>query len=187
MELIQWQRAQEAERCFHNEDYDTGYRHYAESYEQYFKYLGIDRNCEGEQIIEIGPADFPALAYCYNTEQCKIIEPMPSEYLKRFGIEIIEEMAEDVKYEATEVWLFNVLQHTLNPEKIVRRAKQQSQCIRYFEPIDYGVDECHLWNLTEKMFKEWFGNVVNIWRAGQEVKNFHTWKCCYGVWSQNNL
>lgn len=180
-----WRAAQEAERRFHNETFEQGLQHYRESYAQYFKHLGIDYDLKGKNIVEIGPADFPALAYCHNLgKDCLIIEPMPSEHLKRFNIPIITDLAEDAEYTADEVWLFNVLQHVIDPGKIIERAKKQASVIRFFEPINYGTDDCHLWNLTFDMFKEWFGNAVQHYPAGQPVKNFHTWECAYGVWTK---
>lgn len=181
----QWLKAQEAERAFHNEDFDAGYAHYAESYDQYFKWLGIERDQKGKKIVEIGPADFPALAYCSNYHpRSFIIEPMPSDHLKRFGIPISTEIAEFLHYTADEVWLFNVLQHVIDPNEIVKRAKEGATVIRFFEPINYGIDTCHPWNLTKEMFDKWFADCVKIYPAGQDVRNFHTWECAYGVWNK---
>lgn len=179
-----WLQAQAAERRFHsNESFGEGLTHYGESYEQYFKCLDIDNDLQGKNICEIGPADFPALGYCKNRgDRCLIIEPMPSDYLKSFGIPVMTDPAEYAIYNTDEVWLMNVLQHVLDPYKIVEQAKKQSKVIRFFEPINYGVNECHPWNLTKEMFEEWFPRSVKIWEAGQNVKNFHTWECAYGVW-----
>lgn len=182
-----WEQAQIAERGFHKESFEDGYKHYRNSYSQYFAYLGIDIpmtgvDLKGKRIVEIGPADFPAVGYCSGNENCLIIEPLPSDYLKRFNIPISTEPAEDVEYEADEVWLFNVLQHVFDPHKIVERAKRQAKVIRFFEPINYGVNDAHPWNLTMEMFKEWFGDCVKHYPAGQNVTYFHTWECAYGVW-----
>lgn len=180
-----WQAAQHAERRFHNQDFENGFKHYADSYRQYFEHLDIPTDINGRNIVEIGPADFPALAYVTNRgKDCLIIEPMPSDYLKRFGIPISTDLAEDADYKADEVWLFNVLQHVIDPHKIVERAKKQADVVRFFEPINYGIDECHPWNLTMDMFKDWFGDVAKYYPKGQPVKNFHTWECAYGVWTK---
>lgn len=179
----QWIAAQREERKFHTESFERGYAHYAESYRQYFAHLDIPSDMQGANIVEIGPADFPALAYVTNLgDDCLIIEPMPSEYLSRFGIPVIQMMAEDAMYKADEVWLLNVLQHVVDPHKIVERAKAQAKVIRFFEPVNYGIDACHPWNLTMAMFKAWFGDCVKHYPAGQNVTNFHTWECAYGVW-----
>lgn len=181
-----WQQAQEAERKFHNESFDEGYAHYMKSYQQYFKYLGIDPNTfSSNKIVEIGPANFPALAYYRNNNVGSIIiEPLPSEYLKRFGIPIKTEPAEYCEYEADEVWLFNVLQHVLDPNLIVERAKKQAKVIRFFEPTNYGVDECHPHNLTMEMFNDWFGACVKYYPKNDTAVNFHRWECAYGVWEK---
>lgn len=181
-----WDKAQIEERKFHTEGFHEGREHYGLSYEQYFKYLGIEYDLQGKNIIEIGPADFPALAYCKNLgEGCAVIEPMPSENLKLSGLKIINAMAEDVEYDADEVWLMNVLQHVIDPTKIVERAKKQSKVIRFFEPVNYGIDVCHPWNLTLDMFTEWFGiENVNYYPFNKEAFRFHTWECAYGVWKQ---
>jgi hypothetical protein len=178
-----WQKAQEEERKWHTMTFDAGYEHYKESYRQYFEWVGIDPDLQGKSVVEIGPADFPALGYCTNGWNCLIIEPMPSEHLKRFDIPICTDLAEDAIYECDEVWFFNVLQHVIDPNKIIERAKKQSKVIRFFEPIDYGIDVCHPWNLTEEMFKDWFGN-VKIYPPNPNANCFHTWKCCYGVWTK---
>lgn len=179
----QWLAAQAAERKFHNEEFQTGFMHYGQSYAQYFKHLGIETDLRYKNIVEIGPADFPALAYCNNVGAASmIIEPMPSEYLYKFRILVCTTVAEDCYYKADEVWLFNVLQHVMDPHKIVERAKKQADVIRFFEPINYGIDECHLWNLATDMFKEWFGDCVQHYPGGQQVINFHTHECAYGVW-----
>lgn len=178
-----WLQAQEAERQFHNEDFEIGRDHYGNSYRQYFKWLDISPSLQWKNVVEIGPADFPALGYCLDLgPRCLVIEPMPSDYLKRFGIRISTDLAEDAVYDADEVWLFNVLQHVIDPYKIVERAKKQSKAVRFFEPINYGVNECHPWNLTLEMFKEWFGDCVKYYPFTNEVKQFHTWECAYGIW-----
>lgn len=177
----QWLKAQEEERKFHNHDFKDGKEHYRKSYEQYFKYVGIDPDLKGKRIVEIGCADFPALAYCTNLGDCMVIEPMPSEHLKRAGIKICTDLAEDAEYEADEVWLFNVLQHVISPNKIVERAKKQAKIVRYFEPIEYGTDQCHLHNLTFGDFQTWFKN-PNYYPPNINAVDFHTWECAYGVY-----
>ena len=175
-----WLQAQEAERGYHKEDFDTGRAHYADSYRQYFSHVGKPGN--PTVIVEIGPADFPALAYVEHLQGSLIIEPMPSDYLKRFNIPIITEPAETAIYEADEVWLFNVLQHVINPGEIVERAKKQAKMIRFFEPINTAINDAHPWSLTMGMFKEWFGDCVVYYPANPGAVNFHTAECAYGVW-----
>lgn len=183
IELSRWQKAQEAERKFHNEDFETGKAHYAKSYKQYFLWLSINPDLKGMNVIEIGPADFPALGYCANIgANSLIIEPMPSDFLRRFNLPVSTDMAEDAVYNADEVWLFNVLQHVRDPYAIVERAKKQAKVIRFFEPINYGIDDCHPWNLTMEMFRDWFGDCVRHYKGNPQAEAFHTHECAYGIW-----
>lgn len=180
-----WLEAQNEERKFHNSANSNeveARKHYLDSYRQYFEFLEIDFDLKGKNVVEIGPADFPALSYCSNLgEGSFVIEPMPSEILKSTGLKIVQELAEDLDYKADEVWLMNVLQHVINPYKIVERAKKQSKIIRFFEPVNYGVDVCHPWNLTMDMFIGWFGEVKH-YPGNPNAVNFHTWENAYGVY-----
>jgi hypothetical protein len=181
--IDRWLDAQNEERKFHNLKFEEGYNHYKKTYEQYFKYLGINPNLGGKKICEIGPADFPALAYCSNRGNSFVVEPMPSEILKELELPIDTRMAEDVDMiDCDEVWLFNVLQHTMDPDAIVWRAKGAGK-IRFFEPINYGTDECHLHNFTLKDFQDWFGfERVKYYPKNNNASYFHQWECAYGVW-----
>jgi hypothetical protein len=182
---MDWIKAQEAERKYHTMGFEEGIKHYSKTYRQYFDYLGIDPDLKGKRVAEVGPADFPALMICKNRNESFIVEPLPSKYLKSFRIWVDQRIAEDVDFsDCDEVWLLNVLQHVQDPYKIVENAKK-AKVVRWFEPINYGVDECHLWNLTLDMFKEWFGE-VNYYPKNEKAEAFHQWECCYGVW-RNNL
>jgi hypothetical protein len=178
---MDWKAAQIEERKYHYLSREEGIKHYAKSYENYFHYLGIDKNLKNKLIAEIGPADFPALAFCENIGYSYIVEPLPSVILKTFGIGIVQKKAEELTFgQCDEVWLFNVLQHVEDPGKIVENAKL-ARCVRFFEPINYGVDACHLHNLTLEMFQDWFGE-VNYYPKNEKAIAFHQWECAYGVW-----
>lgn len=181
---VTWLQAQAEERKFHTMSRMEGVAHYSSTYYQYFKLLGIDKDLRGKCVAEVGPADFPALMMCTGVGQSFIVEPMPSKILQTFQIPIVTQMAEDVDFSGCdEVWLLNVLQHTLDPGKIVENVKK-AKVVRFFEPINYGVDACHLHNLTMEMFEGWFGDVVKYYPKNDKAVNFHQWECAYGVWSR---
>lgn len=176
-----WQRAQIEERKYHTLTKSEGVNHYAKTYEQYFNFLDIVPDLRERRIAEVGPADIPALSFCSNVGFSYIVEPLPSDILSTFGIAILKKKAEDVNFKYTdEVWLFNVLQHVEDPAKIVENAKKAS-VVRFFEPINYGIDACHLHNLTMEMFKEWFGD-VGYYPGNKKAECFHQWECAYGVY-----
>ena len=177
-----WENAQRVERGHHTMSRESGLIMYQDSYMNYFFYLGIESDLKGKTVAEVGPADFPALHFCMNIGNSFIVEPMESEILKSFNIPIMSTMAEKVDFsECDEVWLFNVLQHTKEPEKIVSRAKK-GRIVRYFEPINYETDDAHLHNFTLKDFEGWFGNAL-YYPPNQNAINFHTHECAYGIYN----
>lgn len=188
-----WQAAQIAERKQHTYSMEEGYSHYEDSYRQYLNYVGSSFYPIGKTIVEIGPADFPALGYCTGYHKGVIIEPMPSELLRNIvasksGLILNTNPAEEFTLaysNNTEVWLFNVLQHVKDPHAIVENCKRFAGTIRFFEPINCGTDACHLWNLTMEMFGDWFGKEnVNYYPPNELAVNFHTHECAYGVWNK---
>ena len=184
--MVNWEQAQIKERQMHTLDKSKGMSHYAKSYKQYFSYLGIDSNLKGKSVVEVGPADIPALAFCSHLGNSCVIEPMPSEILKTFPIKIYKIPAENFDFSMfDEVWFFNVLQHVKDPYTIVKNAKK-AKCVRWFEPIDQGTDECHLHNLTHSMFVDWFGD-AKIYAGNEKADCFHTAKCSYGVWLRSEV
>ncbi len=182
-----WENAQKNERRSHTLPFEKGYEMYKNSYRQYFEFLGIDPDLKGKSIIEVGPADYPALEYCINYSKCYVIEPMPSSHLANLiigkPIKLITEKAESFKFpECDEVWFMNVLQHVQNPDKIINNAKKSAKLIRFFEPINYPTDKMHLHKFSLDWFKKHFGNCVKHYPKTNNAKDFHTWECAYGIY-----
>jgi len=106
---------------------------------------------------------------------------------KEKGIEIITRAFEHLdlsgpKPEGTiEVWLFNVMQHIIDPEKFIEQAKTIADRIRFFEPIDQPVTEYHPHTYTLTDYQNYFGDCVQLF-AGNSVPGFHEADCAYGVW-----
>jgi hypothetical protein len=180
-----WQDAQKAERKMHTFQEAEGIEHYHSTYRHYFRFVQLGFDLGGLSVIEIGPADFPALRHCKNYSGI-IIEPMPSEILKKFcdsaGVQLITEPLEEIADlpEVTEIWLFNVMQHIIDPDKFVQKCKEVAKRIRFFEPINYPVSEYHPHTYTEEDFKGWFGDCVQAYKGGS-VQGFHEADCVYGV------
>lgn len=191
--LERWREAQYAERACHSTDLNNNPGHYADTYKTYFKYLGLGTDLEGLHVIEIGPAMHPALAICKNYGQSIIIEPMGTavleEFCKQNSIKFISQPVETLSYieeiddmeNVLEVWLFNVMQHVIDPEKVVARCKDIADRIRFFEPINTPVEAHHPHSFTGDDYVRWFGDSVQFYRGGCEP-GFHTADCAYGVW-----
>lgn len=194
--LKRWELAQIAEREQHTMSHAEGLLHYGKAYQNVFKMVGLGNDLHGLNVIEIGPADFPALQTCINFNGV-IIEPMPSPYLEQIckekGITLVREPFETVGISTDlllrekgmiEIWLFNVMQHVIYPNQFILRAKQIADRIRYFEPIDQPITTYHPHTYSLKDYQEWFGdrnNVVNLY-VGGSIPGFHTADCAYGCW-----
>lgn len=184
-----WERAQiKEEKLNGTQNFEDGDNHFRKVYGYYFNFVELDFNLNGKSVIEIGPANFPALRYCPNIGKSYIIEPTVTAHLKQcvegLGIEIFGKPAEDIDFpKVDEVWLFNILQHTINPSLIIKKAKKAAKIIRFFEPIEAGIDECHLHEFTLDYFKKHFGECVKYYAPHTIEKDFHQHQCAYGVYT----
>lgn len=190
--MQRWERAQKAEREQHTMSYMEGLLHYSASYKNYFRFVGLGNNLHGLHVIEIGPADFPALNECVNGGLMMIVEPMPSDHLKKIcnekGItlftepfEFCENWGKPKDGGAVEIWLFNVMQHIIDPDKFIDRAKNTADRIRFFEPIDQPITEYHPHTYALADYQKYFGDCVQLY-AGGTTPGFHEADCAYGVW-----
>lgn len=181
-----WLEAQEAERKCHSMTLMKGLRYYQQVYSKYFSYLNINPNLKNKTIVEVGPADFPALYYCENYRGI-IVEPMESEYLNLICqhkniYRIAKPLEECALPKADEIWLLNVMQHVIDPELFVHKCKEAACTIRFFEPINYPVCVYHPHSFTIDDFKQFFNN-VNLYT--DRLPCFFDGDCAYGVWSLN--
>lgn len=62
-----------------------------------------------------------------------------------------------------ECWIYNVLQHTDDPERVVKNALDKADVVRIFEWIDMPVSPGHPHTLTEKLLNEWFDTGTHNW------------------------
>lgn len=186
--LQRWAIAQQEERKHHSGTLEAGVEAYKESYAQYFKYLETTNDQTGKKIIEIGCADVPALMFCNGYKPSFIIEPLPSpillELTKDLAITILVDAAENLDFpKVDEVWLFNVLQHVIDPDVIINKCKEAAKVIRFFEPVEDHIDLCHLHTFSLDYFKGHFGDCVQYYEDHKgRVKNFHEHEAAYGVW-----
>ena len=195
-----WETAQRAERDIHDNDLRNTAQHYAETYKKYFKYVGLGTDLQGLHIMEVGPAYHPALAICSNWGMAIIVEPMSSpqlfETVRLFNISILDEpleyypgiinwrtAAKEHSDKPVEIWIFNVMQHVIDPDKFIEVCKSLADRIRFFEPIDTPVEQHHPHSYTYQDYINYFGGVCKIYKGGSE-QNFHTADCMYGVWTR---
>jgi SAM-dependent methyltransferase len=166
-----WEDDQEWEKnwwgdCLNTWGEEQKQRHYAKcmglhelSNSQYSFYYDLG----GKSVLDIGCGPVSLLLKCVNLGAAKAIDPLryPEWIAARYGYANInyERMkGEDV--EATgfdEVWIYNVLQHVVDPEKIIKNALRAGKIVRVFEWLEIGEAPGHPHNLLEDQMNEWLG------------------------------
>jgi glycosyltransferase involved in cell wall biosynthesis len=137
-------------------------------------------------ILDIGGGPSSLLLRCVNRGKgCTVVDPgtYPEWVLSRYKaaeIKYIQQMAERLTLPSgtlfDEVWIYNVLQHVLDPVKVIAIAKKLGKSIRVFEWIDIKPYEGHPHMITKDFLEEefnatglvikapWYGN-RSAWAA----------------------
>lgn len=166
-----WEQDQEWEgkwwgTCLNTWGEEQKQRHYAKrmglqekSNSQFSFYYDL----EGKSVLDIGCGPTSLLLKSVNLGKAKAIDPLRypdwvAERYKYAGIEYVQVKAEDlVETGYDEVWIYNVLQHVIDPAAIIGNAKRAGKIVRVFEWLEIGVAPGHPWNLLEDQMNEWFG------------------------------
>lgn len=121
-------------------------------------------NLEFKSILDIGGGPVSMLLKCENRgRRCMVVDPCayPSWVRSRYmqlGIDFHRARGEDCQSgQWDEVWIYNVLQHTEDPELIIKTAKDRAPVIRIFEWIDLPAHEGHPQELKEEELNKWLG------------------------------
>jgi len=75
------------------------------------------------------------------------------------------------------------LQHVIDPDKFIEVAKKTASVIRYFEPVNTDISDCHPHAFGYTDFERWFGDFI-IYPATEAI-NFHTHECIYGTYDNH--
>ena len=187
-----WLEAQISERSLQNDEFDDKFvKHSRTAYLKYVGYTGLTNGFDmvGRSIVEIGPSKVPGLYFCTNISHSYMIEPLVFEdsakaLSSRKDLSFIRDPAETCEFpKADEAWLFNVLQHVIDPIKIIERCKENVKVIRFFEPIDTGCDLAHPHTFNFDFFARHFGqDNVKYFIGGSGGQGFHGNNCAYGVY-----
>lgn len=122
---------------------------------------------EGKSVLDIGGGPVSMLLKCINRGACLVADPClyPGWTQARYtaaglghaliaGEELTPEL---VGQQFDEVWIYNVLQHTQNPQQIARNACRLAPVVRVFEWIDTPAEPGHPHTLTQGILEAWFG------------------------------
>ena len=141
----------------------------------------------GRSVLDIGGGPVSLLLKCTNYAEAFVADPC--EYpewvdmrYKAAGIEYGRIPGESIRVTGyDEVWLYNVLQHTQDPEKIIRNAQRAGRIIRNFEWIEtrISINEGHPHSFTEAQFNDWLGGEGKVETLNGQA---NCWgKCYYGI------
>lgn len=126
---------------------------------------------DGQSVLDIGGGPSSILLKCENfkgtvIDPCNYPDWVAQRY-KECGIEYIKIKGEDIptkaKYDT--VLIYNVLQHTDDPKRVIRNAQKVGKIIRFFEWIDTGTNEGHLHSFNKEFFDKYLkgeGKIVNL-------------------------
>jgi len=182
MNLEEWEKENETERkwwgdCINTSDEETKQLDYAKhmGLDQYriLGFLGGNYDLQGKSVLDIGGGPVSILLKCRNFGKAVVVDPceFPDWILERYkkaGIEFLNEMGEEYISDSTakfdEVWIYNVLQHSWNPERLLNRAKKFGKVVRIFEWINIDRTPGH----PHVQTKEWLDRQLNVY--GQTVQ-----------------
>ena len=143
--------------------FDEDQKHYV-----YARLMGLQQthysfDVSNKSILDIGGGPTSMLLKTINLKSGKVVDPIEyplwtrSRYLmKKIQIEVNPgENVRDTGFD--EVWIYNCMQHAIDPEKIIANAKKAAPVLRLFEWIDVPAHDGHPHELTEKNLNEWIG------------------------------
>ncbi len=140
-------------------------------------------DARGKAILDIGGGPTSLLLKCKNIGVGKVLDPgkFPSWTVERYlskGITYERRRGEDLRKAEMydEVWIYNVLQHTEDPARLMKNARAISEFIRIFEWIDIPAYDGHPQMLTKEGIEEWLGQpgfTVNVDERGAVGKAFY--------------
>ena len=171
MTATEWELAQEFERSW----WGTCQNSFCEETKQltyaYKMGLNASANCGqwpvydigGKRVLDLGGGPVSMLLKSVNVGPAStVLDPCgyPNWVRERYqavGIGLWKMKGEDLNFGVAfdEVWLYNVLQHTEDPELVVANARRSAPVLRIFEWIDTTVWEGHPQVLTEAELNKW--------------------------------
>jgi len=131
---------------------------------------------QGKSVLDIGGGPVSILLKTKNRGNSLIVDPcdypdwVTARYMTNGDLRLWKVNGEDIMENAEiqngkvydEVWIYNVLQHTIDPEKIIQNARKVSKIIRIFEWIDTGTSLGHPHELKEETLNKWLGGIGHV-------------------------
>jgi hypothetical protein len=139
---------------------------------------------DGKSVIDIGGGPVSLLLKCTGLVRATVVDPIEVPHwvelrYEEAGILFEQKPAEQIEaigYD--EAWIYNCLQHTANPKRIIGNALKAAKIVRLFEWIETHVNEGHPHSFTANQLDQWLGG-----EGKTEVLQYPTLrgKCYYGI------
>lgn len=118
----------------------------------------------GASVVDVGGGPSSLLLKTRNAGRRLVIDPcpFPAWVYERYlacGIDYMTVVGEDWSYDERfdEGWIYNVLQHVEDPERVVYTLKRNARVVRLFEWIEIPAYEGHPHELRAQDFIRWLG------------------------------
>jgi hypothetical protein len=120
---------------------------------------------QGISVLDIGGGPVSLLLKCTNGSGCAVVDPAPypnwvAARYAAHGVTFRKMRGEEVDllpFQFAEVWIYNVLQHTDDPRRIIENAKLRAPVLRIFEWVGFSAYTGHPQELTVPGMIEWIG------------------------------
>jgi hypothetical protein len=144
--------------------FDEDQKHYVYARYMGLKQVGYSFDVAGARIIDIGGGPTSMLLKTINLgDRALVVDPLqyPSWTYARYEAKRIESLVmrgEDICVTSfDECWIYNCLQHTDDPERIIQNAFNAAKTLRIFEWVDVPAHDGHPIELTKDKLDAWIG------------------------------
>lgn len=127
---------------------------------------------KGISVLDVGGGATSLLLKSINHHDSMVVDPCDypewtKARYKEVGINFQNVPAEDIGHRLVvpvfdEVWCYNVLQHTIDPELIVNNMRKVSKIIRIYEWVNEPVSIGHPHMLKEDLLNKWLGGIGKV-------------------------
>lgn len=138
-------------------------------------------NMQGKSVLDLGGGPVSMLLKTVNAKNKTVVDPCDyPEWIKlRYKIANITYLKCEAENYATtkqydECWIYNVLQHVQDPQRIIQNAKASAKLVRLFEWINIPAHPGHPHELKEHTLNNWLQGKGTV----ETLKGENT---CYGV------
>lgn len=119
---------------------------------------------EGKNIVDIGGGPVSMLLKTRERGNCAVVDPClyPHWVSVRYAFANINYYVEEAEtwiptIDYDEAWIYNVLQHVVDPKKIIQNVRNYAHTIRIFDWVDTAPMLGHPHTLKKEELDEWLG------------------------------